>query len=161
MKFVSFLTLCVLFTACGSPLDEGYWKEHNVVATTEDDSTTGEEVVYQITLENLYDFQFDFTAESFKKLADGRISVSAEVNYPSNITLTKYTIETTPCSSYVSPPNYNPGANAQISTFSVQKELSAIAVNTSIALENQYLMLYGTIGTGTVAIRMACSAISK
>lgn len=162
MKFVSLLVFAALLTACGSPLDEGYWKEHNVEAKPdENDSSTGEEVVYKMTLENLYDFQFDFTAESLKKLADGRISVSAEVNYPSNITLTKYTIESTPCTGFVSPPNYNPGPNAQTSTFSSTKELSAIAINPNIALENQYIMLYGTIGTGTLAIRMACSPITK
>lgn len=160
MKLLSLLSVFFLFISCGSPLDEDYWEEHNQRASTEDNTNDGQEVIYKMTLTPLYDFDISFSAESLKKLTDGRIAVSAEVNYPANLTLTKYTIEVADCAGF-SGVNYNAGVKAQTSTFSVTKDLSAIAINTNVVLENQFIYLWGTVGDGTLAVRVACSAITR
>lgn len=160
MKFVSFLFFSALLTACGSPLDEGYWKEHNVVADPGGGTETGTEITYKMTLANLGNFDFVYSAESLKKLANGRIAVSVEVDYPANVTLSRFGIVSTPCSS-LSAIVYTPVAKDQTQTFYSQKELSAMGGNPNASLESQYIVLYASVGAGTVANPVACSPITK
>lgn len=159
MKFL--LLFCsLLFASCGSPLDEGYWKEHNQQAPPREPD---EEIEYNINLLSLHDgITISFSSQTLKKLSAGKISISAQVSHPAEVILTRYRIEEGACDTYSSGPyTYN---NADQSTTLTRNsvELSEIADKPLQVLEGQFLYVYATLGgAGTTAVRLACSAITR
>lgn len=151
-----FFIVSFLLSSCGSPLDEGYWKEYNQVADANDDQNSRS---YRIDLEPLHDFTLEFANQTLSQLDDGRISVSAEVTYPSALTLQSYRIESVPCSN-INPLNYGLTVNDQTNVFPYTRTLAQMSDNTSQSIEGRYLYLYGS-WAGQTATRIACSEISQ
>lgn len=150
-----FLFVLILLASCGSPLDEGYWKEHNQEAEDNDDGSARS---FRIDLEPLHDFTLEFSNQSFRRLENGRISVSAEVFYPDQVTLQSYRIESIPCTN-ISPLTYNLTINDQTNVFNYTRDLAQMTDNVNQNIEGSYLYLYGS-WAGQTNTRIACSQIS-
>jgi|SRR5690606_32108729 len=151
--FICFL----LLISCGSPFDEGYWKEHNRVADIVPDD--GEERVFDITFERVnQNLDIEFSGESFRRLADQRVSLSVEFSHPAGLNITEFRIRNTPCAP-VSGPTSAP--RDQDSTFSRNSvPLSQVSDDVNRNLETQFIYLRGNLSSGTVLTDIACAPIT-
>ncbi|HLW56238.1 MAG TPA: hypothetical protein VKY27_02580 [Bacteriovoracaceae bacterium] len=156
MKYCFFICFLLLL-GCGSPLDEGYWKDYNREADLNPDED-GEEISFTIDFEPLHDFDFNFSDQSMTRDEDGTISVSINIEYPKIITLQSYQIESTPCSS-ISPLTFGLTTNDQTNTFNFSRPLNEMTDNPDLAIEGRFLYLYGS-WPGQTTTRIACSEIT-
>lgn len=154
MRYCFFICFLLLL-GCGSPLDEGYWKEYNREADLKPD---GEETTFIIDFESLHDFEFNFSNQTMSRDEDGTISISVNIEYPRTITLQSYRIESAPCSS-ISPLTFGLTSNDQTNTFNSNRPLNEITDNPDLNIEGRFLYLYGS-WAGQTSVRIACSEIT-
>lgn len=159
MKY-SLLLCSLLLISCGSPLDEGYWKEHNVEADLSDNNEARN---FTVNFESLHSsVDISFSGQTFRRLVDQKVSLSVTINHPSNVNVTDFRIRNDACPSPTSM-YIGTGTNQQ-STFSRNEvPLSNVSADLNRNLENQYIYLRGTIISGTpdgvTTIDIACSDI--
>ncbi|MFA5582790.1 MAG: hypothetical protein WDA09_01135 [Bacteriovoracaceae bacterium] len=158
MKHCFFICFLLLIS-CGSPFDEGYWKEHNREAELDPDD--GRETDYRITFTSLYSgFDIEFNNESLSRTSEQNISFSVDVTHPNGISISAFRISTVPCPSAPVTVADMPG-NQNTSFRRTDIPLSEVSDNPNISLETMYIYLQGMGVTGTSGVvDLACADIS-
>lgn len=154
--FICFLLLLLL--GCGSPLDEGYWKDYNREADLSGDD--GEERSFNIDFETLHqNIDMTFSAETFRRKADQKLAISVTVNHPTGVTITEFRLRNDACPAANTTHNI-PNADTETIFSRNGVDLATVSDDVNRNLEDQFIYLRGTVTSGTGIIDLACSQIT-
>jgi len=156
MKYCFFICFLLLL-GCGSPLDEGYWKDYNRVADLNSDDGTARS--FSIDFESLHqDIEMTFNAESLSRDADGKLSFSVRVAHPSQVEIhNNFQIRTNVCPTATNGNVYSEADQETLVSKSAVP-LESVVTDLNRNLEDQYIYLTGSI-SGGVSVDIACSQI--
>lgn len=156
MKCLSLLCLLLLLS-CGSPLDQGYWDEHNEEAEINPDQNTTRS--FDIDFETLHqNIDMTLSGETFSRSSDQKVSLSVSITHPAEINISEFRIRNDACPAATN--IYTFGNANQQSTFTRNSvDLIQVSNDVSRNLEDQFIYLRGTINGATGILDIACSQI--
>lgn len=157
MKYLPLLCLLAL-ASCGSPLDQGYWKEHNQEADPNQNNNQ-EARSFNIDFESLHqNIDITFSAETFSRTSDNKVSLSVDITHPSQINISEFRIRNDACPG-MSTVYTIPNGDQQTPFARNAVDLSQVSNDLNSSLENQFIYLRGSINGATTLLDIACTAI--